>query len=206
MYISNDRSELVLSLLDSLNNIRVITDLGCMDGATLSGINSATPNNINYYGVDYVMPKSPIASEKITFVQCDLNTHLNELGEIIERTDLILLLDVLEHLFYPEAFLKGLNEMMRANSQLIITVPNASSARKLIAWIKNDFPRNEIGYFDKTHRSWFTIRSIQSCIPNELDIIKKGYIYSKKNTFRFLQYLLPSRLTSQFYILLKKRK
>ena len=40
MYIKNDRSELIFSLLDDFSDINVVTDLGCMDGATLNGMAS----------------------------------------------------------------------------------------------------------------------------------------------------------------------
>ena len=205
MYISNDRSELILSLLDNFSHINVITDLGCMDGATLSGISSSLPGNIIYYVIDYASPEPKITSDTIIFVKCDLNTHLSKIDEIIKRTDLILLLDVLEHLHHPEVFLKELNEIMKPESQLLIIVPNAASVRKLIAWIKNDFPRNEIGYFDKTHRSWFTTKSIKCLIPPKLSLDRIGYIYSEKTIFRIFQKLLPSRLTSQFYVRLSKK-
>ena len=40
MYLTNDRSELIASLLDKNINIRNIVDLGCNDGATLLGLKS----------------------------------------------------------------------------------------------------------------------------------------------------------------------
>lgn len=205
MYITNDRSKLVLSLLDDIADIKVILDLGCMDGATLNGIATTLPHKISYYGVDYSSQPLFINSDNITFVKSDLNLGLSEIRDIIKATDLILLLDVLEHLHYPEAFLKELNEIIKPESQLLITVPNAASVRKLIAWIKNDFPRNEIGYFDKTHRSWFTTKSIKYLIPPKLSIDKIGYIYSEKTIFRIFQKLLPTRLASQFYVCLSKK-
>ena len=56
MYITNNR-KLVLSLIRNLLiHMKVITDLGCMDGATLDGISSAVNSKITCYGVDYSIP------------------------------------------------------------------------------------------------------------------------------------------------------
>ncbi len=205
MYVTNNRSKLVLSLLDDLSYVKVVTDLGCMDGATLNGIASSLPYNISYYGVDYSSHPSFINTDNITFVKCDLNIQLSEIRDIIKDTDLILLLDVLEHLHYPETFLEHISKMMKPGAQFLITVPNASSIRKLIAWLKNDFPRNDIGYFDKTHRSWFTTKSIKNSIPRDLKLDKVGFVYSKKVFLKIFQKFMPSRLTSQFYVKLSKK-
>jgi 2-polyprenyl-3-methyl-5-hydroxy-6-metoxy-1,4-benzoquinol methylase len=205
MYITNDRSKLALSLLDDFSSIKVITDLGCMDGATLSGISSFLTLNTKYYGVDYSLHSTLINSDKINFIKCDLNIELSDIKNIIKETDVLLLLDVLEHLHHPEIFLQHTIQMMKPGAKFIITVPNASSIRKLIAWLKNDFPRNEIGYFDKTHRSWFTTKSIKNLIPKDVRLEKVGFIYSKKTLIKIFQKLLPTRLASQFYIKLTKK-
>jgi 2-polyprenyl-3-methyl-5-hydroxy-6-metoxy-1,4-benzoquinol methylase len=180
MYITNDRSKLALSLLDDFSSIKVITDLGCMDGATLSGISSFLTLNTKYYGVDYSLHSTLINSDKINFIKCDLNIELSDIKNIIKETDVLLLLDVLEHLHHPEIFLQHTIQMMKPGAKFIITVPNASSIRKLIAWLKNDFPRNA-------------------------RLEKVGFIYSKKTLIKIFQKLLPTRLASQFYIKLTKK-
>ena len=204
MYITNNRTELVLSLYKKLIHMKVITDLGCMDGATLDGISSAVNSKITCYGVDYSIPPRLTNSNNFTFIKCDLNLDLDEIKNIINESDLILILDVLEHLHNPETFLEKISKMMKKNAQILISIPNASSVRKLVAWLKNDFPRDDIGYFDRTHRSWFTTKSIEKIIPKGVYVESIGYIYSKKTFFKLLQKITPSRLTSQFYIKLCK--
>lgn len=204
MYITNNRTELVLSLYNEFTHMKVITDLGCMDGATLDGLSSTVTSKINYYGIDYSVPPKFINPNSFTFIKCDLNLDLDEIKNIINESDLILILDVLEHLHNPETFLEKISKMMKKNAQILISIPNASSVRKLVAWLKNDFPRDDIGYFDRTHRSWFTTKSIEKIIPKGVYVESIGYIYSKKTFFKLLQKITPSRLTSQFYIKLCK--
>ena len=205
MYIKNDRSELIFSLLDDISGIKVITDLGCMDGATLNGMASKMPLDVDYFGVDHVNSSFDPNSDVVSYKECDLNSNLSELQNILMKTDLLLLLDVLEHLYNPEKFLSDIQKLMKPRSTMVITVPNASSVRKLYAWLINDFPREDIGYFDRTHRSWFTPKSLQKITPEDFYVNKTGYIYSKKVAFSFFQKLLPSRFTSQFFIKITKK-
>ena len=206
MYIENDRSELILSLIDKSVNIRKVVDLGCNDGATLSGLNrSKSLGVIDYHGIDYPIASSVINNDKISFHVCDLNGELLEIKDLLKTSDLTLLLDVLEHLHKPEQFLEKLSQIIKPGSQLIITVPNASSIRMLYAWLKKDFPRNDIGYFDRTHCSWFTTKSLSNITLSKFNHKKIGYIYSKNLAIKILQKAFPVRLTSQFFILLTVR-
>ena len=200
MYLTNDRSELIASLLDKNINIRNIVDLGCNDGATLLGLKSRKfLTDVNYHGVDYSPSQFPNLSNDISFHVCDLNGKLLEISDLLKGSDLTLLLDVLEHLHEPEKFLQRLSKILGYKSQLIITVPNASSVRMLYAWLKKDFPRDNHGYFDRTHCSWFTTSSLTKITISKFDIKGIGYLYSKKPLMKMFQKLLPSRLTSQIF-------
>jgi len=203
MYIANDRSELILSLLSRNNSISTVVDLGCNDGATLLGLShNESLGAVDYHGVDYPTPPLISGNSKILTHACDLNGSLIEIKNILKISDLILVLDVLEHLHKPEEFLDKIRQMMKCSSQLVITVPNASSVRMLYAWLKKDFPRTDAGYFDRTHCSWFTVNSLLSMTSSKFNHKKVGYIYSKKPGLKFLQKFLPARLTSQFFILM----
>ena len=203
MYIANDRSELILSLIDKSVNISTMVDLGCNDGATLSGLSfNKSLGAIDYHGIDYQITPSVINNDEITFHVCDLNGDLLEIKDLLKASDLTLLLDVLEHLHKPEQFLEKLSQIIKPGAQLIITVPNASSIRMLYAWLKKDFPRNSIGYFDRTHCSWFTTKSLSSITLSKFNRKKIGYIYSKNPVIKLLQKAFPARLTSQFFVLL----
>jgi|SaaInlStandDraft_5_1057022.scaffolds.fasta_scaffold07949_3 2-polyprenyl-3-methyl-5-hydroxy-6-metoxy-1,4-benzoquinol methylase len=206
MYIKNDRSELILSLIDKSVNIRTVVDLGCNDGATLSGLNfNKSLSAIDYHGIDYEITPSVINNNEISFHICDLNGELLEIKDLLKTSDLTLLLDVLEHLHKPEQFLERLSQIIKPSSQLVITVPNASSIRMLYAWLKKDFPRNDIGYFDRTHCSWFTTKSLSNITLSKFNYKKIGYIYSKNPVIKLLQKSFPARLASQFFILLTVR-
>ena len=105
IYIPNDRSELIASLLDDHRGIHNVVDLGCNDGATLLGLRlRKSLGKINFFGVDYTFSDSAPLDDKISYHECDLNGELLEIKKLLKVSDLTLLLDVLEHLHKPEQF------------------------------------------------------------------------------------------------------
>lgn len=204
-YLPNDRSELILSIIDNIPKLFQVVDLGCNDGSTLLGMaRNKNLRHVKYTGVDLIFPKKKIHKDEINFIKCDLNNNIFEIKKIIETADLVLLLDVLEHLHDPEIFLENLSVFMKKNAQLIIIVPNAASIRMIFSLFMNEFPRNKIGFFDSTHRSWFTTNSLKKLVPAKFNVNKLGYIYSKKIIYKILQKIFPTTLSSQFYILIEK--
>jgi len=200
MYVKNDRSSFILDLIESPENISVVADLGCNDGATLNGLKKSgmLTEDAKFHGFDY--SDIPLKTIDFSFYKADLNGDLGELSLVAREGVLILLLDVLEHLHNPELFLSKLNHILKENTEVVITVPNASSIRLLHAWLKKDFPRKDIGFFDRTHRSWFSKNVLTRVLKKDFKILKVGFIFSNNMLYQTIQKFFPERLTSQFYI------
>lgn len=73
----------------------------------------------------------------------------------------IILADVLEHLLYPEIFLKNIAKIVSTNTKLIISLPNIASwvMRKQL-FCKGDFQYQDSGLLDKTHLHFYTVNSL----------------------------------------------
>ena len=204
MYTSNDRSDWVLPIIKQQSPKMVsIIELGCNDGATLHGImNSKMFPLEKVHGVDYAENADKLIEDD-DFTVCDLNNDIDGIKKLIYNSDVILLLDVLEHLYSPEEFLLNLKKAKHTDSIVVISVPNHSSVRMLFAWLNNDFPRDDIGFFDQTHRVWFSLKSITDIALNHYDIVDKGYIRSNKFWYKLTQLIYPSRFCSQLYVVIK---
>jgi 2-polyprenyl-3-methyl-5-hydroxy-6-metoxy-1,4-benzoquinol methylase len=204
MYTSNDRSAWVSQIIKQHSpRMTSIIELGCNDGATLHGIidNKLFPLE-KVHGVDYADTSDKLIEDD-DFTVFDLNNDVDGIKNLIYNSDVILLLDVLEHLYSPEEFLLNLKKVKRVDSMIIISVPNHSSVRMLLAWLRNEFPRDDIGFFDQTHRSWFSLKSITEIALNHYDIVDKGYIRSNKFWYKLMQFISPSRFCSQLYVVIK---
>ncbi len=204
MYISNDRSEWASQIIKKYNSVaKSIIELGCNDGATLHGLMQLDTLSLNkFQGVDYKNIADKLIKDEY-FVVCDLNSDVSAISDLIYNSDVILMLDVLEHLYFPEEFLLNLKKIKSKDSTLILSMPNSSSVRMLFSWLRNDFPREDIGFFDRTHRSWFSLKSLSNFSIGHFEVIDEGYIYSNKFLYRLIQFIYPSRFTSQLYVVLK---
>jgi glycosyltransferase involved in cell wall biosynthesis len=76
--------------------------------------------------------------------------------------DVVLLLDILEHLHSPEAFLAALRGLPGADQpQLLISVPNIAFLPLRLRLVAGGFEYGREGILDLTHRRLFTVRSLE---------------------------------------------
>jgi SAM-dependent methyltransferase len=80
------------------------------------------------------------------------------------RFDLILLLDVLEHLAQPEEFVAGLVEYLAPGGQMLISVPNITHWSVRAQLLLGMFQYSDRGLLDKTHLQFFTRFRLQRLV------------------------------------------
>jgi SAM-dependent methyltransferase len=82
--------------------------------------------------------------------------------------DIVLLLDVLEHMADPESFLRELQKHLAPNAKLLISVPNFLHWSVRIPILFGIFRYYSRGILDRTHLQFFTlarIRALSSLFP-----------------------------------------
>jgi SAM-dependent methyltransferase len=199
-YFSNIRKDLI-SLINKKEVVNAL-EIGGGDFDTLkfivdkykckgTGLDIRTPKNVN----------------NIKFYQCDLDNIDKSKLEFIQKFDLIIAGDVLEHTINPDRVCQFLNTILDENGIFILSVPNIRSIRALYwIFIAGTFPREQSGLFDKTHRSWFTHKNITD-ILNEtgFEIIEykplgrlQKYFFGKKS-------ILSEFLALQHSFVVKKK-
>jgi methionine biosynthesis protein MetW len=80
--------------------------------------------------------------------------------------DVVLFLDVLEHLYDPWAVLKGAIGVLRAGGTLISVVPNIAHLSVVRRLLVGRFDYEEHGMMDRTHLRWFTRKSFRSALSD----------------------------------------
>jgi len=179
-------------------------EYGPASGETLFDILSKFPK-ANLQGFDINPVKHKNHRIKIDYLNLESNLELQKYKNLINQSDFHLFNDVIEHLSSPYGFLKNFLPLIKVNSLIIISCPNFKSIRFLIAWLTGIFPKEESGFFDKTHLQWFTKKEFENFfLVNSYKMKKSGYIFSKKYLYNFIQHLYPSRFCSQFYIIINK--
>ena len=129
-----------------------ILDVGCGVGATTGWLKSRYPGShtIGLEGNCALLPELIRNVDEAHIV--DLNGAL----PTIEKVDLVLFLDILEHLVKPEAVLDHIISSMEEHGTVIISLPNVahmSIAARL--FFCGTFDYEEAGILDRTHLRFY---------------------------------------------------
>ncbi|MEK7616654.1 MAG: class I SAM-dependent methyltransferase [Patescibacteria group bacterium] len=117
-----NRHKKILSLIlkySSKNDY--VLDIGCFDGKILKSLEQEGYNNL--YGVDFSeAAKVSFTKSSIHFAPCDIE---HQEISFKEKFDVVILSDVLEHLFSPQSILFDLKKKLSKDARIVLSVPNA---------------------------------------------------------------------------------
>lgn len=133
-------------------NSRVL-DLGVADGSVAAILKSM---GCEVWGVELEREAAEAARAVCDeVVVADLNTF--EFAEELEgqRFDVVLMLDILEHLSDPAAVLGRVKTVVADGGWGIISLPNVAHASVRLALLKGRFRYTEMGLLDRTHLRFF---------------------------------------------------
>ena len=131
-----------------------VLDLGSADGFLAREL---AQRGCRVIGVDLVDPQDPSIFDR--FIRHDLDDGL---PEIDEEVDVVVLLDVVEHLRSPEDFTTTLAEFCRTKGveQVLVSTGNVAFAAQRIMLLLGQFNYGPRGILDMTHTRLFTMRTI----------------------------------------------
>ncbi len=164
-YDMGDREGLYESKVDfmsptyiALNKIpanSTVLDLGSSDGHLARGLKA---KGCRVLGVDLDTPADTSAFD--VFIEHNLD---NGLPEIDEPVDVVVMLDVIEHLRSPEDFVDELAEFCRENSVLRLHISSGNVAFLLTRFglLAGQFNYGPRGILDMTHTRLFTSRTLR---------------------------------------------
>ena len=162
-YIVKQRQDL-LALLPTNITFKSVIEFGCADGTNLAFFSEKLniPQNQSY-GVDICSSKETHNNKFIFFHQ----SIENFLSENSISFDLILLSDVLEHIYNPWKILNQIKNNLTANGIILISVPNLQNLNYLDAVNSGEFKYKSSGLFDETHIRFFSLKTLKYYL-NEL--------------------------------------
>ncbi len=134
-----------------------LLELGCAAGGTVAHIKTLHPN-LWAAGAE-LHPESAEAARKhfdIVWTGTVEDTPWDK--EIAPASlDVILCLDILEHLVDPWAQVKRLTPLLAPGGKLIISIPNVRNYKFVLKLLfKGDFHYKDAGILDRTHLRFFT--------------------------------------------------
>lgn len=160
------------------SNVKSILEIGCGGGNTLIEIKKRFPH-IKVTGLDIVSKESQKKLDK--FILQDINEEHSLFED--NSFDVILFLDVLEHLYDPARVLKHNLKFLKKGGYAISSIPNFRNRALLLNYIRGDFKYEDSGLFDSTHIRFFFKKNMYDLYENcglSIDGEKKSYNYGNK--------------------------
>ena len=196
-YFDNVRSE-VLPLLP--RKINRLLEIGCGSGNTLKYIK----DNYQYdwaCGVELAHEAAEIARSKVDLV---IEGDIENMDLQIDPAtlDVILCLDVLEHLIDPWGVISKLSTLLKPDGIMIASIPNIRYCHVVITLILlGKWEYTDKGILDKTHLRFFTRNTAIKLLESSsltVDIVKD--IHPKKSTKIRIANLITFSMFKDFFV------
>ena len=200
-YYSKTRLE-IFDLIPK-NDKQNILEVGCGYGYTLKKLKEDGYASFTMGIEKNKNCQNKALQNKIDYFICDDVENVKD--QINKSFDVILFLDVLEHLVEPWDLFKEISKLLNKNGTIIISLPNIRNLAIIYKLIfKGTWDYQEYGILDKTHLRFFTDKSIRSNIklytPN---LVIEDYFrnYDKLNFKKYWFKFIPGLkdfITCQF--------
>lgn len=141
-----------------------VLDLGAADGSVASVLRRM---DCKIWGVDLDDAAAEEASAWCeSVVVADLNT-LDLSGSFDGRKfDVVLMLDVLEHLIDPVDVLRRVSDVLRPTGWAVISLPNVAHISVRLALLGGQFTYTDLGLLDKTHLRFFDANGVHELLQD----------------------------------------
>jgi 2-polyprenyl-3-methyl-5-hydroxy-6-metoxy-1,4-benzoquinol methylase len=170
-YFQHVRTEIAPLLPTSAKSI---VDVGAGAGHTAAWLRSRYPGSHATALEGNGALRDELARNVDRFCIVDLNGHLPDVGS----PDLILFLDVLEHLARPDEVLRHLTATMADRGTVIVSLPNVAHLSVSVPLLFGArFDYGDAGILDRTHLRFF-VRDTAVTLMNEAGLIVRRGIRS----------------------------
>lgn len=154
-------------------------ELGCWTGALGEFLIKKYP--ITWSGLEYSEKAIALARRRFPVIQHNLNDGIEAIRGIIHTTDVLVMVDVLEHLHNPILFLRTLQCSMRSDQRLIVVLPNIECHQVIEKLVEGAFEYEPTGILDETHRYFWTPSSfVKDCTRLGFSVAKGPIFLNNK--------------------------
>jgi len=200
--VSAPRKRKIMELLGDLKGKKVL-DAGCASGYLGREMKNAGASEV--IGVDISADRIREA-KKIFDNAFALDIQEAALPFPDGYFDIVLLAEVIEHLFSPEKAVKEIKRILKSGGEIVVTTPNFLVFSNRIKMLFGKFRYTDTGFLDKGHIRFFTRRTLfEFARDNGLAVVaenKNNIIHPKIP--KFLGKIFPNLFVFQLIIRMKK--
>ena len=153
----------LLRHLKKESHIETILDAGCGDGNFTASV--AEVGGYKLYGVDLSsggIGKAKTNYPQIKFAQSSLYEDLCSPFQEVEMFDAIISVEVIEHLYSPNTYMKRANEALRPGGLLILTTPYWGYLKNILLAVTNRMDRALTALWEGGHIKHWSYRTLRT--------------------------------------------
>lgn len=197
--ISKARLKHTLDLIPAKSQLRIL-DIGCATGY----VGKLLKEN-RHYVVGFDISKKAIKKAKIVLDEAYVVDIEQKKLPVLRKFDVLILSEVIEHLFQPEKTIKKLSNYIKPKGTLIISTPNFLYWGYRIQFLKGNFNYSHVGAFDEGHIHFFTYHSLRSLLKVNNFVINKEHHLTAGICSKLLVRRFPSLFAYHLLVSAKKR-
>lgn len=170
-YYEYVREDVIIFLQKNLPNphkLNNVLEIGCASGKTGERLKKIF-NIQNYVGIEFDVKASRLAENNIDKVFCGNFEKIieeNKTEGLKKKYDMILFLDVLEHLYDPWKALITIKDWLAPDGFLVCSIPNAGNIHVIKKLLTDKFEYESRGLLDITHIRFFTFHTIKKMLDD----------------------------------------
>jgi ubiquinone/menaquinone biosynthesis C-methylase UbiE len=175
--VSNQRKRSIIDLCGEVAGKKIL-DIGCGSGELGRDLKK---RGAVVMGVD-ISEASVRRAQKVLDQVFLLNLEADQLPFGGDLFDVVILSEVIEHLFFPEKLIEKLKKFMKPDSFVVITTPNFLVFSNRIKMLFGKFEYAETGFFDRGHIHFFTWESLNKMLVDlGLEVVSHLNIFHPKS-------------------------
>ena len=150
---------------------RRILDVGCGTGALGAALKARQPAEV--VGLTYSEAEAICARQSLDLV---VVTDLNRFDATgLREFDCILCSHVLEHLNWPDEFLRAVRPLLSPAGCLIVALPNGLAWRQRVRFLLGEFRYTDGGLMDRTHFRFFDWQTARELVSDAGFVVEKSW-------------------------------
>lgn len=174
--ISHARMLKVIELAGDLKDKKVL-DIGCGNGRLGQELKKC---GAIVHGCD-ISESALEKAKKVLDKAVYLDVESIDWAEIDNDYDLIIVSELIEHLFRPSVFLDKIKKYLTSDGELIITTPNFLMWTLRLRMFFGQFEYHKTGFWDEGHVHFYTYNSLKKELSaNGFYVTKENHIYHPK--------------------------
>ncbi|WP_424099132.1 class I SAM-dependent methyltransferase [Moorena producens] len=142
-----------------------ILDIGCGNG---SFTNFIAQQGYEVVGVEESESGIQLASDNFPDCQFIQGSIYNlPYTELSDKFDIVISLEVIEHLFYPKELVRAAKKILKPHGRLIITTPYHGYLKNLMLAVTGKMDKHFTALWDGGHIKFFSVNTLTTLLESE---------------------------------------